>query len=405
MVLIDLAVAIHVTDRFAIHNADTPRYLNIQLPLRHQELFGQSIISDKLREILYWYTGDQWNFIFTSRQKRGRSTERQECLQLDKTSCAKEVALWSGGLDSLVGLVNRIHDDSAEDYLLFGSGCNSQLHFRQRDLAKRLSIYHSQHIACTQVIYRYNAVNIRRNRDQRSRGFVFMLLGAVCALLAGQNQLYIYENGVGAINLPFRASEVGLDHTRAVHPISLILMGELISQITNTNFTFINPSIFQTKADMCRILRKVNYHQIVIQTVSCDRLHRNVPNQCGSCSSCILRKQSLFAAGVPDETKYLWPPSNHKKYSHHPSIGNHLRAMLWQVQTLRQLLSTDTPWDSLVRHYPQMMDIIDRMDMFEPIWLQNELVQMYQRYVNEWEDVQPYLGQGLLGEDELRDAA
>src|SRR5678816_1680692 len=29
---------------------------------------------------------------------------------------------------------------------------------------------------------------------------------------------------IGAINLPFRASEVGLDHTRSAHPLSLLYM-------------------------------------------------------------------------------------------------------------------------------------------------------------------------------------
>jgi len=75
-----------------------------------------------------------------------------------------------------------------------------------------------------------------------------MLLGAVCALLADQQLLHIYENGVGAINLPFRASEVGLDHTRAVHPISLFEMSDTVSRITQASFRFVNPFVYSTKA-------------------------------------------------------------------------------------------------------------------------------------------------------------
>ncbi|MBP1466279.1 7-cyano-7-deazaguanine synthase [Candidatus Chloroploca sp. M-50] len=405
--LVDLAIAVHVADRFAIGRADFPRRLHIKLPLRHRELFEQPVVSDMLRELLYWYTEDKWDFEFTSRQKSGRCAERQGCLDLSGKSRVTEVALWSGGLDSLSGLVNRMACEPSKHYLLFGSGSNSQLHFRQRDLAVRLAEHHPQRVSCTQVIYRYTATNIPRNRNQRARGFVFMLLGAVCALLADENQLHIYENGVGAINLPFRASEVGLDHTRAVHPISLTLMSEMVSQIISASFSFVNPFIFWTKADMCRIFHDERYYPLIVQTVSCDRLHREVPSQCGVCSSCILRKQSLLAAGVQDETKYLFP-SIPEEQGYRPSIGNHLRAMLWQVQVLRQLLSTDKPWDSLASYYPRMMDIIDRITLFEgltPTWLQGQFAQMYQRYVDEWEQVRPYIERGLLGEEELREAA
>jgi len=405
--LIDLAIAVHIADRFAIGRADLPRRLQIQLALRHPELFNQVAVTDKLREILLWYTDDQWDFAFTSRQASGRIAELRGCLDLGQAQRATEVALWSGGLDSLAGLVNRMATETAEHYLLFGSGSNSQLHTRQRELAIALATRQLQPVSCAQVIYRCAATDTPRNRNQRARGFVFMLLGAVCALLVDQHQLHIYENGVGAINLPFRASEVGLDHTRAVHPISLFEMSALVSQIVNVNFRFVNPFVFQTKADMCAILRDVRYHPLVAQTVSCDRLHRDVPSQCGSCSSCLLRKQGLHAAGVQDDTRYLFPSTNEKR-PYRLSIGNHLRAMLWQARVLRQLLVTDNPWKSLARYYPRMMDIIDRTAAFEglaPMRMQDQFVQMYQRYANEWDDVRPYIERGLLGDEELREAA
>jgi hypothetical protein len=46
----------------------------------------------------------------------------------------------------------------------------------------------------------------------RARGLVFKLLGAVCAYLEKQQALYIYENGFGAINLPYRLSEKNMLH-------------------------------------------------------------------------------------------------------------------------------------------------------------------------------------------------
>lgn len=406
--LIDLAVAVHIADRYAIGRVDLPRRLNVQLALRNPELFAQSSVTDRLRQVLFWYTADQWDFVFTPRQATGRMSELQEFLDLGKGQLSTiEVALWSGGLDSLAGLVNRIGAQTAEHYLLFGTGSNSQIQARQHELATLLAPRQAQRVTCTQVTYRYTTTQAPTNRNQRTRGFVFMLLGAVCALAANQQQLHIYENGVGAINLPFRASEVGLDHTRAVHPISLVDMSNLVAQIIKAPFRFVNPFVFWTKADMCAILRDERYQSLVAQTVSCDRLHREVPNQCGSCSSCLLRKQGLVAAGVPDETAYLFPSVRDER-PYRYSVGNHLRAMLWQVRMLRHLVATESPWDSLVRYYPRLMDIIDRTSAFEclvPEVMQEQLVMLYQRYVSEWKQVQSQIERGLLGEEELRAAA
>ncbi|GEM_PF-2113259 len=217
--LIDLAIAVHVADRFAIGRADLPRRLRVQLPLRNRELFDRPTVVEKLREILLWYTDDQWEFVFTSRQASGRIAERQGCLALGEQPRSTEVALWSGGLDSLAGLIQRMSAETAERYL--------------------------------------------------------------------------------------------------------------------------------------------------VPSTSEDRPYRF-------------------------------------------STGNHLRAMLWQVRAMHHLLSSDKPWDSLARYYPRLIDIIDRTAVLEgltPERMQDQFVQMYQRYVHEWEQVRPYIERGLLGDEELREAA
>src|SRR5205085_10815902 len=133
------------------------------------------------------------------------------------------------------------------------------------------------------------------NRIPRSRGFVFLLLGAVCALLEGKDELFVYENGIGAINLNYGSPEVGLDQSRAVHPISLIEMSHLVSNTLDAPFAFHNPFLFTTKAQMCEVFNRlpeqflVQVNRLVSKTVSCDRRSR-IPKelmQCGCCSSCL----------------------------------------------------------------------------------------------------------------------
>jgi hypothetical protein len=82
--------------------------------------------------------------------------------------------------------------------------------------------------------------------------------------------------------------------------------------------------------------------------------------------------------------------------------------MLWQVRVLQQLLSTGTPWESMTRYYPRLMDIIDRTatsERLKPEAMQEQLVLLYRRYINEWEQVRSQIERGLLAEEELRAAA
>jgi hypothetical protein len=127
---------------------------------------------------------------------------------------------------------------------------------------------------------------------------VFTLLGSACAYLMGQKVLNLYENGIGAINLPYRKSAIGLDHTRSVHPLTLLSVSNLVSELIGEKFTIRNPFLFRTKAEMCQQLAEDERYDLPALTVSCDSPHRKQPIQCGYCSSCILRKQALAASGI-----------------------------------------------------------------------------------------------------------
>ena len=105
---------------------------------------------------------------------------------------------------------------------------------------------------------------------QRSRGFVFQVLGAVTALMAGAKELYVYENGVGAISLPYTAAQVGAHNTRATSPLFLAGMSEFISTVVGHQFEIRNPYLFRTKGQMCEALRGSRLRDLIRLTGSCD---------------------------------------------------------------------------------------------------------------------------------------
>jgi 7-cyano-7-deazaguanine synthase in queuosine biosynthesis len=395
--LVDLAVTIHVADRMSIRQEDFPCRIHVVLPVRYPEMFEQAHIIKCLRDVLYWYTGDYWVFEFKRRSTYGRRVELQNCISLtNDDSESVEVALWSGGLDSLAGLSKRLLSNSATNYTLFGTGSNTIIHHVQRQIARTIRERIPGRTKLIQVpIEPDETANLPKNSSQRSRGFIFLLLGAVCARAEGQNTLHVYENGIGAINLPFRASEVGLDHARSVHPLSLLRMSELVSQLLDLSFTFNNPFLFWTKAQMCESLIQANSIDLIFDTITCDHLHREKPMQCGLCSSCLLRRQALAVLGVADKTRYV------STHGTRPRMldSTHLQAMLYQVNRLKSILKEVDSWRGLSRRYPQLSDIVDQtaaQHAITPEQMKVQLLQLYGRYVREWESVQHLVGRECL---------
>ena len=244
-----------------------------------------------------------------------------------------------------------------------------------------------------------------KNNVPRARGVAFTLLGSACAYLMGQSTLYLYENGIGAINLPYRKSAVGLDHTRSVHPQTLLLVSDLVSELIKEKFRVQNPFLFWTKAEMCEALKEDGRIDLPPLTKSCDSPHRKKPSQCGYCSSCILRKQSLAASQIEDKTLYVVPHG--RKPVEDSTL--YLRHMLAQVSTLRNLLNvSDTynlQWKSITRRFSELNYIVDQTAIAEnllPTDMQKKLLRLYQKYISEWEAVESKVWDGFLNQSSDR---
>lgn len=407
--LVDIAVAVHLVDRLATNyikmlrtEKEMPRRIRLRLPLQTYKKLNDIYIPEKLREILYWFTGDFWSFEFFPYEKHPRKAQRQHPLPfLSQTNETTRVALWSGGLDAFAGAYQQLWQDDTSNYVLFGTGSNSYMNAMQRDTSEILVRLFPERTQLLQLPFSLRGVNddIRTSSSMRSRGFVFLLLGAVCARHIEKDTLYIHENGVGAINLPFRKSEVGLDHSRSVHPLSLVYMSDLLSTILGQPFFFRNPFLSWTKAQMCKELLAQGFTGPAFFTVSCDSRHRAYLQQCGYCSSCLLRRQAIAASGVLDKTPYQITDNSRRK--HKPEDAIYYHAMLAQVNTMKTLLAASDSWRSMSQSYFTLQDIVEstgvqkEQEVSQSV-LQTRLLQLYQEYVNEWEQVREPLGRAFL---------
>ena len=396
--LTDLAAAVHIADRLSKNQKDMPRRMLIRLPIRQSDILDQPFIHHKLQKLLYWFTEDEWSFEFLPYTKDGRSSELRQCLPLPQsTASPKHVVLWSGGLDAFAGLYQCLKTEPIICYTLFGTGGNDMIAHAQRRAAAAIEQVFPRRTKLVQLPLRLSeSRTVQKSSSARSRGFVFMLLGAVCAYQEGQSTLYVYENGVGAINLPYRASEVGLDHSRSVHPLSLFYMGEFLSSVLGEPFSFQNPFLFQTKAQMCREPLFTDAAEAVFtSTISCDSRHRKRPIQCGYCSSCLLRRQAIAVQGIVDETSYQITDALRGKQKR--SYGTYYYAMLAQVQTMQKLLAGADPWERMAQQYKhgRLEDIIEKMSE-QSGDVKGKLLHLYETYVCEWESVKHIIGPEFL---------
>jgi 7-cyano-7-deazaguanine synthase in queuosine biosynthesis len=393
--LTDLAAAVHIADRLSRNQKDMPRRILIRLPIRQSDILDQPFIHQKLLKLLYWFTEDEWSFEFLPYTKGGRSSELKSCLPFPQgTTYPTHIVLWSGGLDAFAGLYQQLKNEQQICYTLFGTGGNNMIAHAQRRTASAIEKLFPKRTKLIQLPLQLSeSSKIKKSSSARSRGFVFMLLGAVCACQEGQTTLNIYENGVGAINLPFRASEVGLDHSRSVHPLSLYYMGELLSSILGRPFSFQNPFLFQTKAQMCREPLFTAGEVVFTSTISCDSRHRKRPIQCGYCSSCLLRRQAIAAQGIADVTPYQITDALQGKQKR--SYDTHYYAMLAQVQALRELLAAADPWERMSQQYSSLEGIVEKLSEQE-FDVKDQILHLYQNYVHEWDCVRDIIGPEFL---------
>ena len=402
--LIDVALAVYVADRLSRRRppgADRyqlhwGRRFELRLPVRDPDRWRDAALGGRLREALALFTEDDWRFDFVPRSSHRRAAETQEFLFPTQPSAPGTVALFSGGLDSLAGLGSELLGRARDSFVLVCGGTNLRTMGVQRELAQALRLRLGRDITPLIVPFGLRQRGGRQydgdERTQRSRGFVFQALGAVVAIMAGADSLAVYEHGVGAINLPYTAAQLGAQSTRAAHPLALSAMGDFIALATGRRLVFRLPAHFVTKGQLCGSLPELGLADLIGRTVSCDGFPQRVAGrpQCGLCTSCLLRRQALHAAGLAEhdapggyvhdvlDPALQLPPA--KLYP--------LRAMLDQVGALRRALDRPEPWRALSRAYPQLVEIAASAAtaIESPAAVEARLVGLYRRYCAEWDD-------------------
>jgi 7-cyano-7-deazaguanine synthase in queuosine biosynthesis len=398
---IDIAIAVYVADRLSLREIEKyrnnwKRTFNLKIAVRNLETWLSQDVQAELKNVLNFYTDDDWEFEFVKLETDERMKAINNKLPLPPNEKPR-VALFSGGLDSFAGAVQELFSDKESSFIFVSGRTNSRQEYLQKQQIKELrEKYKNQEIIHHIIDFGFNWNGLphpKEENSQRTRGFVFTTLGVVTALNAGINTLEIYENGIGAINLPYDKSQVGTMNSRGVNPLSLLRMERFIQTLTKQKFQIENLYLFETKGKMCRHQSVKGLADAISLTFSCDGfpVHTAGKSQCGVCTSCLLRRLSVEVADLndfDDGENYL---TDLGSLTFNPSFAqlNDLRVMEWQYQIIKNHLSAENPWQALVYEFPVLQSIVSEFDAYKNFQtedIQNKILRLFSRYCEEWEN-------------------
>ena len=141
--LVDLTMAIYYADRRAVRVRNPyaltgQRDFNLRLPVRDPELWSRDEVVEKLTDVLSWYTEDRWSFTFGPRQAPPRPSEAEPYLFPAPVQQPAVTVLFSGGLDSLAGLVAQLERYPDHSFVLLSGCTHDRLAAIQHDLVTHL---------------------------------------------------------------------------------------------------------------------------------------------------------------------------------------------------------------------------------------------------------------------------
>jgi 7-cyano-7-deazaguanine synthase in queuosine biosynthesis len=288
--------------RAAVEYDSWSRLSHFVIKVRDIGFWSRGDVQRKLANALFFLTGDQeYRFSFQS----GHSTEPtslfdSEFFRLPERGSS--VVLFSGGLDSLAGTLERLAAHPDEKVCIVSHRSQPGTMLTQKRLAAALQALHPGRV----THYTFDCVLHKRRaaeETQRSRAFLYVSIAYALACALSQTGLYVYENGVTALNFARRQDLLRARASRTTHPKTIRLLSEFLSEVSEAQFTIYSPFSWITKADVIRRLAALKQERLITSAVSCSRTFQKMEREathCGTCSQCVERRFAAYAAGLDD---------------------------------------------------------------------------------------------------------
>ena len=291
------------------------REIEVEFPVYNLEKWlGNETIFE---EALNFLTGDTWSISFRLNEvenifieKKGRWHKNIKTYEKGKI---KSVSLFSGGLDSLIGIIDELESLENDEKILLvshfdfkSSGPNKDQRLLYNALIEKYAnqIYWVQtKLALNRRTQNEDRIKIESN--YRSRSLFFIGLGVY---LSPVDKLIIPENGTISINYPLTPSRVSSLSTRTTHPIVINKLQQILNNC-EINLQLINPYSFDTKGEMFINCKNQEVLKLIYEkSVSCGKRgrkqywsHKTGTDHCGVCMPCVYRRSTLNKAVLDNQ--------------------------------------------------------------------------------------------------------
>lgn len=284
--LLVLCAAIEFADRRWKRPQGWSRTLHVTVPVIALETWQKPDVLQSLHSVLSHLTCDVWQFTFVQAKNFSPIGSRQIPLDFGK---AKTFAIaYSDGLDSRA--VSALSGDKNEAL------CVRVANKRQR--RKNGDSYF------TQIPFRVEGHNSNES-SFRSRGFQFAMMTTIAAHLSNITRIVVPESGQGALGPVFLPlHNIYADYRN--YPTFFRKMERFVKAVQGHRVQFEQPRLWSTKGQTLRAFLDLpgKTKEDLTSTHSCWQRRRIVNKdgrkQCGLCAACLLRRLSLYAAGVEE---------------------------------------------------------------------------------------------------------
>ena len=267
-----------------------------------------------LQDALAYLTGDEWAIAFGWRPD-GLFVPPRRRRVARRVPSVSAVGLFSGGLDSLVGAIDRL-SAGAESVLLVGHYDDASPSGTQRRLYRMLDDLDLYRGRTDRIAVRVRPLPpggarpgqqvapAGRERTLRSRSLVFLALGLyAAAMVDAGTPLLVPENGFIAINVPLTPSRIGTCSTRTTHPYFLEKIRR-VAQTVGLQHPILNPLEEKTKGEvLAECADPETLNRLSSASVSCAHpsrrgsWRRRDARNCGYCVPCIIRRAAFHHLG------------------------------------------------------------------------------------------------------------
>jgi 7-cyano-7-deazaguanine synthase in queuosine biosynthesis len=295
-----VAAAVEFADRTQ-HRPSLSWHRDFQLvvPVHEPRRWNDKRVSEALREVLNFLTGDQWHIEFT---KRAKAYEAPAQWQFNLPTGMNAVIPFSDGMDSrcVAGILTKEMGDTLIRIRLGSKAKDGKELSRQRQPFTSVPY----HVRAGKRPFVESTV--------RSRGFKFPLISGLAAYLTKAGRVIVPESGQGALGPALITVGQGYEDYRS-HPLFTDRMEKFLDALLNHRVRFDFPQLWQTKAEtLKKFVSECDDGSSWAGTRSCWQQPRQVSvsgkrRQCGICAACLLRRLSIYGAGLSEAKEtYVW---------------------------------------------------------------------------------------------------